>query len=99
MDSHVFQWFTRKGTGLNSKINKEIIEDYQNDEVTLYLFVKKDEREAEHYYLGEVDIDLESVENVEDGIGDGNHKVARMNFILAHPVEYALFKYFESLPS
>lgn len=96
LDSHVFQWFTRKGTDLNSKINKEIIEDYKNDEVTLYLFVKKDEAEAEHYYLGEVDIDLESTENVEDGIGDGRHKVARMNFILEHPVEYNIYRFLES---
>ncbi|SDK75785.1 DUF3427 domain-containing protein [Lacicoccus qingdaonensis] len=97
LDSHVFQWFTRKGTDLNSKINREIIRDYKNDDVTLYLFVKKDEEEVEHYYLGEVEIDLNSAENVKDGIGNNRDKVAKMNFILENPVEYGIFRYFESL--
>lgn len=96
LDSHVFQWFTRKGTDLSSKINREIIRDYKNEAVTLYLFVKKDEVEAEHYYLGEVEIDLDSAENVEGGIGENKDKVARMNFILESPVEYGIFRYFES---
>lgn len=97
LDSHVFKWFTRKGTDLNSKINREIIRDYKNDDVTLYLFVKKDEEEVEHYYLGEVEIDLNSAENVKDGIGNNRDKVAKMNFILENPVEYGIFRYFESL--
>ncbi|WP_462422036.1 DUF3427 domain-containing protein [Salinicoccus sp. Marseille-QA3877] len=96
LDSHVFQWFTRKGTDLDSKINREIIRDYKNNDVTLYLFVKKDEAEAEHYYLGEVEIDLDTAENVEDGIGGNKDKVAKMNFILEQPVEYGIFRYFES---
>lgn len=58
--------------------------------------MRKDDTEVGHYYLGEVDIDLKSVEDIEDGIGDGQHKEAKMNLILKHPVEYGIFRFFES---
>ncbi|WP_250130249.1 DUF3427 domain-containing protein [Jeotgalicoccus sp. WY2] len=93
LDSHIFQWYTRKGTDLTSKINREIIEDYESDDTVIHLFVKRDDEGVYHYYMGEVGIDLKSTENASIGLMDNKHKVAKMNFILEHPVDYNMYRF------
>lgn len=94
LDTHVFQWYTRKGTDLNSKINRDLLEGYQTKTSTIHLFVKRDDDEgAYHYYVGEVDIDIESMENTMIGAKDNEHKVAKMNFILKNAMEYNMFRF------
>lgn len=97
LDSHIFQWYTRKGTDLTSKINREMIEDYENDDTVIHLFVKRDDDEGVyHYYLGKVGIDLKSAENASIGLSDNKHKVAKMNFILEHPLDYNMYRFIEN---
>ena len=96
LDSHIFQWYTRKGTDLTSKINREIIEDYENDDTSIHLFVKRDDDEGVyHYYMGEVGIDLKSTENASIGLSDNKHKVAKMNFVLENPVDYNMYRFID----
>lgn len=96
LDSHIFQWYTRKGTNLESKINREIITDFKNAVTVIHLFVKRDDDEGSyHYYMGEVDIDLSSTENAMIGLSDQQHKVAKMNFILKHPVDYNMYRFID----
>lgn len=96
LDSHIFQWYTRKGTNLESKINREIIGDYKNKDTVIHLFVKRDDDEGVyHYYMGDVDIDLGSAKNTMIGLQDDQHKVAKMNFILRHPVDYNMFRFID----
>lgn len=94
LDSHIFQWFTRKGTNLESKINRDLINNYKDHNSKIYLFVKRDDDEgAYHYYVGEVDIDFESMTNTSIGSKENQFKVAKMNFILKKPMEYNMFRF------
>src|SRR5699024_11002087 len=96
LDSHIFKWYTRKGTNLQSKINREIIGDYKNRDTVIHLFIKRDDDEGVyHYYMGDVDIDLDSAENTMIGLQDDQHKVAKMNFILRNPVDYNMFRFID----
>lgn len=96
LDSHVFQWYTRKGTDLDSKINKEIIEKHEHDATDIHLFVKRDDDEGVyHYYMGEVSIDMSSTENASIGLSEDKHKVAKMNFILENPVDYNMYRFID----
>src|SRR5699024_7352395 len=94
LDSHIFQWFTRKGTNLESKINQDLINNYKNNNSKIYLFVKRDDDEGiYHYYLGEVDIDFGSMKNTFIGSAENKYKVATMNFILKKPLEYNMYRF------
>lgn len=94
LDTHVFQWFTRKGTDLNSKINKDLLVNYRENDSKVYLFVKRDDDEgAYHYYVGEVNIDFESMKNTLIGEPGKKFKVAKMNFILKKPVDYNMYRF------
>ena len=45
--------------------------------------------------MGEVDIDLKSAENASIGLTDDQHKVAKMNFIMEHPVDYNMYQFID----
>ena len=45
--------------------------------------------------MGEVGIDLKSTENASIGLMDNKHKVAKMNFILEHPVDYNMYRFID----
>lgn len=97
IDQSLFKWFTRSNRTLKSKeVNKILLAEKNN--VTIHLFVKKDNGEGnDFYYLGEVLIDLQSV--TQEQMKDENEKilpVVTMNLKLKHPVDKKLYHYLRS---
>ncbi|KAB7665877.1 DUF3427 domain-containing protein [Bacillus sp. B1-b2] len=90
----LFRWFTRNRLTLESKEVKNIL-SYKESGMKIHLFTKKDDGEGtDFYYLGEVDIDEESVKNETMSDGKGSYlSVVTMNLVLEHPVQYDIYHY------
>ncbi|WP_284140507.1 DEAD/DEAH box helicase [Virgibacillus sp. LDC-1] len=90
----VFKWYTRSKRTLASEEVKKIIYAEETN-MTLQLFVKKDDDEGSgFYYLGNMLPDKDTVE--QDKMLDKNGKqipVVHMNMILDKPIDHKLYHY------
>lgn len=89
-----FHWYTRSQRTLKSKEVLEIINS-NHHQTTNYLFVKKDDGEgSDFYYLGEVKVDEDSIQQETMISKDKEVPVVTMDFELENPAPYNLYHYF-----
>lgn len=94
ISTEIFKWFTRSNRTLASKEVQKIINAKEND-MTLYLFVKKDDDEGTgFYYLGEMLPDKKTIE--QDTMINNKEKeipVVHMDMILDKAIDHKLYQY------
>lgn len=98
LDSHILRWFTRNNRTLESNEIRRMLSAHKDESLSIYIFIKKDDDEGrDFYYLGQADIDYDSI--VETTMPDKGveHNVVTMNFIMVEPVGYNLYRFFEKV--
>ncbi|CAG9620367.1 ATP-dependent RNA helicase SrmB [Sutcliffiella rhizosphaerae] len=90
----LFRWFTRNRLSLDSQEVKKIL-SHKDTGTEIHLFTKKDDGEGtDFYYLGQVEVALESAKNETMPDGKGNYlPVVTMNLVLEEPVQYDIYHY------
>ncbi len=89
IDPTTMHWFTKNRRTLQSPQEKLIAAG----EVSLYLFVKKDDAEGrDFYYLGEVT--AHDAKDSTMAVGDKQSSIVEMKLRLRQPLSLALFQYF-----
>ncbi len=97
LDQHILKWFTRSNRTLNSKEIRSILDGHKNNDLPIYIFVKKDDDEGkDFYYLGTANIDYDTLEETTmDGSKDGK-PVVTMNMVMEHTLDYEIYRYLEA---
>ncbi|WP_020007023.1 DUF3427 domain-containing protein [Salinicoccus albus] len=97
LDPHTLKWFTRSNRTLKSKEIRGILEGHRNEGLPLYIFVKKDDDEGkDFYYLGQADIDFDSIaETTMNGEPDAK-SVVTMHMNMKESLDYEIYRYLEA---
>lgn len=97
LDQHTLKWFTRSNRRLASKEVRSILNSHKENNLSIYIFVKKDDDEGkDFYYLGEADIDYDTLEEkTMNGETDGK-PVVTMNMLMEHTLDYEIYRYLEA---
>lgn len=90
----LFKWYTRNRLTIDSPEVKNIL-SYKETGMDIHLFIKKDDGEGtDFYYLGQVEIDMNSVKTETMPDGKGNYlSVVTMNLLLEQPVPQDIYHY------
>lgn len=95
INKNTLEWFSKQKRTLKSSDVQEIINSKEN-KMILPLFLKKDDNEGkEFYFLGNLEVDKNSVEEtiIEDKKNNKSQKLVKMKMYLDKPVEENLYKY------
>ena len=95
INKNTLEWFSKQKRTLKSNDVQEIINSKEN-KMILPLFLKKDDNEGkEFYFLGNLEVDKNSVEEtiIEDKKNNKSQKLVKMKMYLDKPVEENLYKY------
>jgi superfamily II DNA or RNA helicase len=85
-------WYTKSPRRLESKEVVRLLQGNQSGDVDLLLFVKKsDDEGSDFYYLGQVDFDLDSVEQQSRLVKGADKPIVKADLKLRTPVNYNLY--------
>lgn len=97
LDPHTLKWFTRSNRTLKSKEIKGILNGHKDENLPLYIFVKKDDDEGkEFYYLGQADIDFSSIEETTMNGESDAKPVITMHMNMKKSLDYEIYRYLEA---
>lgn len=97
LDSHILRWFTRNNRTLKSNEIMNLLGAHEQENLPIYIFVKKDDDEGrDFYFLGNANIDFKSLQETKMQGSGKQQNVVTMNLVMEEPVEYNIYRFFES---
>ncbi|WP_411843467.1 DUF3427 domain-containing protein [Salinicoccus sp. HZC-1] len=97
LDQHILQWYFKNNRTLKSKDVKSVLNGHREDDIPIYIFVKKNDDEGtDSYYLGKADIDFSTVQETTMENGEKAIPTVRLNMILRNYLDYDIYRYLEA---